>query len=167
MSEPICASSFTTTTLTPIQRILLARNMLHEENLHDRTNEDDSETNGTVHSCLTQIELLRHVNEAESFIPLPSLTTTDVVRVQVDRYGIVCTWGLLRHVYLRISDVELHAGMTDDNSRQMVYSTRNFYGHGRCESYVVYNMRELLPGKYWLESVRHWFPPTRTMMNSD
>lgn len=59
------------------------------------------------------------------------------VTIYVYSYGISCTAGLLRHVYLCVNDVELHAGMTADNSRQLVYSTQHHYGVGRCEGYMV------------------------------
>lgn len=61
-----------------------------------------------------------------------------VRRFHVMSYGIGRSWNLLRHVYLVYKNVEIHPGMTNDGSSQLVFSTPNYFGDGRIEGCLLY-----------------------------
>lgn len=67
-------------------------------------------------------------------------TDNRVVNVfEVKSYGIGKTWNLLRHVYLRFRNVEIHSGMTDPHEHfGPVCVSSNYYGCGRTDGYFVY-----------------------------
>lgn len=117
---------------SPLTKISVARKLLYRD--------DDDDVAIVATNFLTDEQLL-NVMLRERFKEITADgknddTAADVV-VRVDSYGISCTAGLLRHVYLHVNDVELHAGMTTDNSRQLIYSKRCHYGYGRSEGYMI------------------------------
>lgn len=123
-------------TLPSLRRVVLARLLLYPSS----SSSFDSSANENS-AVITSRELeSRYVGTLRDDVEkiFANRSSPDgCLRVFVESYGIACTWEVFRHVFVRVDDVELHAGMTIDSSKQLVYCTRDYYGKGRSEGYIL------------------------------
>lgn len=119
-------------TLPSLRRVFLARRLLYPSLSLDFPANDNV-------AVITSRELeSRYVGTLRDDVAkVFESPRNECLRVFVQSYGITCTWEVFRHVFVRVDDVELHAGMTVDSSKQLVYCTRDYYGKGRSEGYLL------------------------------
>lgn len=133
-------------TLPSLRRVVFARRLLYPSLASSSSSSSSSSLDAASENSavITSSELeSRYVGTlrddvAKIFANESSVVSSDgCLRVFVESYGIASTWEVFRHVFVRIDDVELHAGMTIDSSKQLVYCTRDYYGKGRSEGYIM------------------------------
>lgn len=67
-----------------------------------------------------------------------STNMNEIVKIYFTSYPIRASWGLLRHIFLTIDEMEIHTGMSGDHIRELVFTTRNYFqDDSRPEGYVL------------------------------